>query len=135
MTKEEFNIEDLEFFLPDKFKGLTKEYIINCVFNENIQKNWNPRVGDVIVGPTGNVFVISGEHHLTDKLGGNLFFFGGSLCNRTGGHILDDTYCFTLNKDGKYYRYTSSGIEAREESGYSAFSHFRYVPYPHELQP
>lgn len=130
---DEFTKEDLEFFLPDSFKGLTKQYILDCVFNEDIQRGWYPREGDIIVGPTGNVFVISGKHHLTAQLGGDLFFFGGHLCNRTGGNILDDTACFTLNKDGKYYQYTARGIEAYDKLGHSAFSHFRYVPYPHEI--
>ena len=132
VVMDEFNKEDLEFYLPDQFKGLPKEYIMSCIFDDRVQEFWNPQVGDIIVGPTGNVFVISGKHTLTPKLGGDLFFFGGFLCNRTGGHILNDTACFTINKDGKYYRYTSDGIEAKEESYHSSFSHFRYVPYPHE---
>lgn len=97
--KTSFNKKDLDFFLPDRFKGLTKEYIMDKVFDKSIQESWIPSVGDIIVGPTGNVFVISDVHSLDKKLGGTLYFFGGSLCNRTGGSIMDKTMCYTMNTD------------------------------------
>lgn len=127
-----FNKEDLDFFLPKSFKGLSKEYILEAVFNEQIQKNWRPQIGDVIVGRTGNVFVISGYHQTHESLGGDKFFFGGSLCSRDGGNFLNDTHCYVLNKDGMEYYYGHSGIEKQENPYYSKFSDFRYVPYPHE---
>ena len=128
----EFNKEDLEFFLPETFKGLTKQYLLDCIFNEEIQKNWKPREGDVIVGSTGNVWVISGCHKSHESLGGDKFFFGGGLCSRDGGNILNETYTNVLNKDGLEYRYTKNGIEKFENAYHSKFSDFRFVPYPHE---
>jgi hypothetical protein len=41
----DFKKEDLEFFLPDKFKGLNKKYLLECIFDEEIQKNWIPTMG------------------------------------------------------------------------------------------
>lgn len=131
---DKFIKEDLEFFLPDSFKGLSKDYILNAIFNKKIQNKWVPKVGDIIVGCTGNVFVISGKHDLHEDLGGVLFFFGGGLCNRDGGNILNSTYCSTLNKDGKYYSYTENGIVAKKQPHHSSWKEFRFVPYPHELQ-
>jgi len=128
VTMKEF-IYDL---LPESFKGMTKEYMIACIENPEIQRNWNPSVGDVIVGKTGNVFVISGHHKLVPELGGDKFFFGGGSCNRDGGHIMDSTFCYVLNKDGMNYCYGPKGIEQRKDTGYSSFDDFRYVPYPHE---
>lgn len=126
------NREKLEFYLPDTFKGLTKDYILECIFDEDIQKSWSPSIGDIIVGETGNIFVVSGEHRLVDELGSTLYFFGGGLCNRDGGHILDSTFCYTMNKSGDWYEYTADGIEIVDNLYHSAFSEFRYVPYPHE---
>lgn len=51
-----------------------------------------------------------------------------------GGNIMNETYCYILNKDGLEYRYTENGIEKFENSYYSKFSDFRYVPYPHERE-
>src|SRR5690606_17486163 len=130
MSKDKFNKEDLEFYLNDKpFKGLSKEYIMECIFDKEIQKNWNPQEGDIIVGCTGNIFVISGSHGLSDSLGGTMYFFGGGLCNRNGGCVMDDTYCFTANESGKYVH----PIEGEQVDFYhSSIRDFRYVPYPHE---
>lgn len=127
---KDFNKEDLEFFMPPSFKGLSKQYMIDKIFDKDIQKDWKPKTGDIIVGETGNVFVISSTHVLVDELGGNLYFFGGGLCNRTGGNLLNETYSFTMNKDGLWYQH---GREPKEDSYHSSFYDFRYVPYPHEL--
>jgi hypothetical protein len=129
---DEFNKEDLEFYLPETFKGLTKEYMLKCIFNEQIQKSWYPRDGDVMVGSTGNIWTISGHHRSNEKLGGDIFFFGGFLCNTTGGCTLDDVSCFSMNRDGKRHRYTENGSEFYEYPYHSKFSEFRYIPYPHE---
>ena len=129
-----FNREELEFFLPDSFKGLSKAYIIDAIFNSKIQKNWKPQEGDVIVGCTGNVFVISGESNLVKELGGTLFFFGGHMCNRDGGIILNETACFTMNESGTWYTHTSEGIKPVWNNSHSSWKDFRFVPYPHELE-
>lgn len=127
---KEFNEEKLEFHLPKSFKGLDKKYILNCIFDEKIQKNWNPTKGDVIVGSTGNIFVISNVDRLHQSLGGTRYYFGGGSCNRNGGRILDDTYSFTANEDGKWYH----PIEGEKENPYhSSIREFRFIPYPHEL--
>jgi len=133
--EDEFRKDDLLFYLPESFKGLSKEYIMNCIFDESIQKAWIPTVGDVIVGPTGNIFVISAYHHLHGTLGGNLFFFGGGLCNRDGGIIMNETYSSTMNESGKWYGYNNEGkVVEKPNSYHSSFKDFRFVPYPHELK-
>lgn len=127
----EFTREDIEYWIPEiGFKGLTKQYIVNACFNESIQKSWKPKVGDVIVGCTGNIFVISGSHNLIPELGGPLYFFGGGLCNRNGGNFLDQTYCYTMNEKGIIY---DSSRRPVQDVYHSKVSSFRYVPYPHEL--
>lgn len=117
-------LKDLEFFLPDKFKGLTKDYIIECCFDKEIQSNWQPRIGDIIVGKTGNVFVISAKHSLIDELGGDLFFFGGGLCSRDGGSLMNTTQSYMMNNRG----FVSSDFKEQV----SKINDFFYVPYPHE---
>ena len=92
--------EDIEFFLKETCKGLSKEYILDAIFNESIQAKWIPQLGDMIVGPTGNIYFISAIDQLSDKLGGTRYYYGGGMCNRTNGNELDETYCFTMNKDG-----------------------------------
>ena len=124
--EKEFNKEDLEFFLPNSFKGLSKDYILDKVFNSDIQKNWKPQEGDIIVGCTGNIFVISSKQHLHESLGGDLYFFGGSLCSRDGGNFMNTTQSYVMNKDGFKF-------DGFEEYHIASFSDFRFVPYPHEI--
>jgi hypothetical protein len=127
----EFNRSDLEAYLPDKlFKGLSKEYILYCIFNEKIQKGWIPQVGDIIVGPTGNIFVLGGKHHLVPGMGGDTFFFAPGFCSRDGDGFMESTFSSTVNKSGIKY---GLGGKPVDDLYHTAFSHFRYVPYPHEL--
>lgn len=129
---KQFNREDIEFFLSDEsFKGLSKEYILDAMFDNDIQKNWKPQIGDIIVGCTGNIFVISGMDRLHEKLGGNMYYFGGSSCNRNGGNVLDSTFCFTANENGKYI-HPLNGEE--ENLNHSSIRDFKFVPYPHEKE-
>lgn len=130
---DKFKKEKLEFHLPDNFKGMTKDYIMNVIFDKIVQSKWNPQIGDVIVGCTGNIFVISGEHNLVPELGGKLFFFGGGLCSRDGGYIMNETYAFTMNESGKWYAYGKNGFEEKHNLNHSSWKDFRFVPYPHEL--
>ena len=129
---EDFNKDSLDFFLPKSFKGLSKKYIMHAIFDQEIQAAWKPQVGDVIVGPTGNVFVISGYHKGHENVGGDKYFFGGGLCNRDGTCFLNETHCYVMNEDGMEYYYGENGIDVRENPYYSKFSDFRFVPYPHE---
>lgn len=127
----EFIREDLEMYLSDKpFKRLSKEYILYCIFNEDIQNKWTPQVGDIIVGPTGNIFVLAGKHHLIPELGGDTFFFAPGFCSRDGDSFMESTYSSTVNKSGIKYGFGGKPID---DLYHTAFSHFRYVPYPHEL--
>jgi hypothetical protein len=127
---EKFNIEDLEFFLPNNFKGLSKEYIIDKIFNEEIQNKWIPQEGDIIVGSTGNIFIISGLDKLNESIGGTMYYFGGGSCNRDGGCFLDSTFCYTANESGIYYH----PFEGPMDNLYhSSIKEFKFVPYPHEL--
>ncbi len=128
ITKEQK--EEIEFFLPDQFKGLSKQYILDCMFNENIQKNWIPGVGDIIVGPTGNIFVISVVDELHESLGGTRYYYGGGACSRDGGGILNSTFYYTANESGIYYDPIKGQID---NLNHSSIREFRYVPYPHEL--
>jgi hypothetical protein len=123
---KEFDREDIEMFLRP-FKGLSTEYIMKCVFNEEIQKKWEPEVGDIIVGSTGNVFVISVINKLNESLGGDMCFFGGGSCNRDGGIIANSNYQFAMNKEG------FSHPDYKFDYQIGKFSDFRFVPYPHEL--
>ena len=118
---EEFDKEDLEFCLPDEFKGLSKDYMLNCIFSEKIQKSWiTPKVGDLIVTTTGNIFTISGEHYGT-------FFFGGFLQGRNS-RILSESSTFVVNFTGELKR------KINGKKTCSKFSEFRFIPYPHELK-
>ena len=134
MMSRDFVKEDVEYLMPDSFKGLSKEYLLKCVFDGAIQKSWSPRVGDVIVGYTGNVFVISAHHRGHKTVGGDKYFFAGGLCSRDGGGIMNETYCSVLTKDGLEYKHTGEGIQKVSNPYYSKFSDFRYVPYPHEIK-
>lgn len=127
---KEFNKEVLEFHLDNKpFKGLFKEYIMEAIFNSDIQNEWRPGVGDIIVGCTGNIFVISGMDRLHETLGGNMYYFGAGSCNRDGGTVLDSTYCYTANESGKYIH----PLNGEQVNPYhSSIRDFKYVPYPHE---
>lgn len=130
---KDFDKESMDFFLPKSFKGLSKQYIMNAIYDKKIQANWKPQVGDIIVGPTGNVFVIAAYHQGHESVGGDKYFFGGGLCSRDGGCIMNETYSHVLTEDGLEYYYSDEGIKTREHPYYSKFSHFRFVPYPHEL--
>jgi hypothetical protein len=126
-----FNKKELEFFLPDSFKGLSKKYLLDCIFDEDIQQKWSPQLGDVIIGCTGNIFVIGAIEELHEKLGGREYFFGGGSCNRDGGGILDSTFCYTANESGKKYHPLDGEIE---DLYHSSIRDFKFVPYPHELE-
>ena len=127
---EKFIKEDLEFYLPNKpFKGLSKEYILEAIFNDEIQKKWSPQVGDIIVGSTGNIFVISDSENLHESIGGKRYYFGGGSCSSDGGSALDSTYCFTANESGIYY-HPYHGVQ--DNPYHSSIRNFKYVPYPHE---
>jgi CTP:phosphocholine cytidylyltransferase-like protein len=133
--KTEFIYEDIDFYLKDSFKGLSKKYMLECIFNEDIQKNWYPEIGDIIVTKTGNIYVISSSQNLHKDLGGKHYFFGGYFCNKDGGHIQKDTHCSVMNKDGLKYEYDTEKKEyiGKKNLSYSSFKDFRYIPYPHEL--
>lgn len=127
---KKFDKELIEFHLNNTpFKGLSKEYIMEAMFNKKVQSHWIPKKGDIIVGSTGNIFVISGMDRLDESLGGNLYYYGGGSCNRDGGGVLDSTYCFTANESGKYIHPLDGEIE---NLYHSSIRDFRYVPYPHE---
>jgi hypothetical protein len=127
---EEFKKEELEFYLPETFKKLSKQYLIDNIFNEEIQKNWIPNIGDIIVGCTGNIFVISVVENLHENIGGTMYYFGGGSCNRNDGNVLDSTFLYTANESGKYY-HPIKGEQSKV--GHNSIRDFRYVPYPHEL--
>ena len=124
--EKEFDREDLEFHLKDRFRNMSKEYMLECIYDEKIQKKWSPEVGDVMVGCTGNIFVISGKHRLVEELGGTIYMFGGHLCCREKGSCeMKSTACYLMNRKGiapKDNRFDTFSV--------SSFKDFRYVPYP-----
>jgi len=102
---------------------------MEAMFNDEIQEKWVPQVGDIIVGCTGNIFVISGMNNLHESLGGKQYFFGGGACNRDGGCIADSTYCYTANESGKYFH----PVDGEQRNCYhSSIRDFKFIPYPHE---
>lgn len=133
---KEFDRDDLKFLLPRTFKSLSKKYILEQIFDEELQARWEPQVGDIIVTNTGNIFVISGNHVLSGDLGGELFFFGGGLCTKDGSNIMNETYSYTMNKSGKWLEeFNNDEIKQNFKNAYhSSFKDFRFVPYPHELE-
>jgi len=122
---KKFNKKELEFHLPDNFKGLNKKYILDCIFNKEIQNKWKPNVGDIIVGETGNVFVISSKRDLEEELGGPLYFFGGYLASPINNLNMNNITCYVMNSKGFKFKGLNTYIV-------SSFSDFRYVSYPHE---
>ena len=130
---KQFIKDDLEFHLPEQFKGLKKDYILSCIFDDDIQSKWIPEKGDIMVGCTGNVWVISNIEKLYESLGGDRYYFGGNSCNRDGGNVLNDTICFTANESGKLITWINGKLEEVEDSYHSSIKDFRFVPYPHEL--
>lgn len=133
---KKFIKKDLEFYLPENFNGISKNYILSTIFDSEIQNSWKPAVGNLIVGRTGNIFVISAKSELVKELGGTTFLFAGDFCNRDGGNIMNSTYSSVLNEDGLEYYYDAEDyykIKTRENCYYNKFSDYRWVPYPHEL--
>jgi len=128
---KEFDKDSLNFYLPEKFKGMDKEYMLSCIFNDNIQFEWKPGVGDVIIGITGNIFIISVVDYLSDNLGGTRYYYGGGSCTNINNNILDDTYYYTANERGDYI-HPLNGLQ--KNLNHSSIRDFKYVPYPHELK-
>lgn len=128
----EFIREDVARFMKETFKGLSKEYILNCMFNESIQAKWVPQRGDMIVGSTGNIYFISAEDKLSDKLGGTQWYYGGGMCNRDDGNVLDETYCYTMNKTGIWKGWKDGSIQEYKNYYHSSLSNYKFIPYPHE---
>jgi hypothetical protein len=129
----EFIKEDLEFHIGKKtFKGLSTNYILEKIFDENIQKKWVPQEGDIIVGCTGNIFVISGKTQICDELGGTTYFFGGDFCDRDGDCFMESNYCYTMNESGIHYKWKEGKAVTTKDLYHSSYKDFRFVPYPHE---
>ena len=117
---DKFIREDLEFYLPETFRELTKEYILECIFNDEIQKNWKPQEGDVMVGCTGNIWVIASKYDYHESIGGTMYFFGGTI-GRIGGVNQSIASCHTMNESGKW-------IEEGTHFGHSSIKNFRFIP-------
>lgn len=133
MIKDKFIFEDIEFFLPEKFKGLTKNYMLLAIFDKRIQRKWIPEKGDIIVGSTGNIFVISNIDNLHENLGGKRYFYGGATCSRNDGNFMNSTQCYTMNDSGVYISWNNVGnLVALENSYHSSYKNMRFIPYPHE---
>lgn len=121
--------ENISFLMPESFKGMPKSYMLACAFHPDIQENWQPQTGDVMVGQTGNVFVISGMFTLVEEFGGPLFYFGTHPC-ATDSSIMDSNCSFVMNKSGLKHDYSRDALVTHPR--YSKISKFRFIPYPHE---
>ncbi len=123
---EEFEYDTIEFFVNDdnEFK-INKSHILSMCFNEEVQSRWKPKVGDIILGKTGNLFVISSSERLNESIGGTLFFFGGGTYFYNDG--TKGTYCYTMNESGTRY---NSFKESTDDLYHSSFSEFRWIPRP-----
>ena len=131
---EKFNREDIEYFLPDTFKGLSKQYLLDCIFNDDIQRLWIPEIGDIIVSKTGNIFVISNIENYCEDLGGTLYFYSGFLASTNNSNYLSVTKCYTMNKSGKWISYNSKGkLEESQNCYHNKLDNYKFVPYPHEI--
>ncbi len=58
--------ELLQTFLPDEFRGLDKQYMIQCVFNEEIQKNWIPKIGDITISLMADIYVLESDNKVSE---------------------------------------------------------------------
>ena len=102
---------------------------MECIFDENIQKNWTPGKGDIIVGPSGNIFVISVVEKLHNSIGGTRYYYGGGSCSRDGGIVLNSTFYFTANESGIYYH----PLNGEQDNIYhTSIREYKFIPYPHE---
>lgn len=129
MKTERYDRETLEFFLKGQdFQGLTVEYMLECYFDEELQKAWKPKLGDAIIGPTGNIFVIAAVEQLSQTLGGTRYYFAPGSCNRDGGVVLNETYSHTANESGLYY---DPLMGQRPNRYHTSIRKFKYIPYPH----
>lgn len=117
MTNE-FKRDNLKIYLPDLFCGMDKEYMLNVIFEDTIQKLWKPDVGDIMVTPTGNVFPISGRN-------GDLFMFGGSVCTDKDGGLMKSTRCSVMSESGNIPEGVDYFVSKREC--------FRWIPLPHQI--
>lgn len=127
----EFNSAQLEIHIPDDVKqrwDVSKEYILDCVFHERMQEEWDPRVGDLMIGPTGNIWIISSKQNFCESFGGPMFFFGGNLCSRDGGCIMNETTCYTMNKDGFWYEWKDGNIVKEKTPSHCGFKDMRWIP-------
>lgn len=126
-TETKFKKSDLKYWLKP-FNGLTKKYMMECIFDKELQASWKPKVGDLMCGPTGNIFPIAGKHHLHESLGGPVFFYAPTLCNRDGGNIMNSTHCSLMNETG----FRPDAPFDWDVYTVSKFSDYRWIPYPHE---
>ena len=122
---EQFKKKSMAYFIDQGVKGLPKEYILDAIFDEKMQEMWHPQVGDIIVGSTGNVFVISGKQSFHEDIGGDVYFFGGTMA-AMNGCIMDTPTCYTMNHDGLFMH------SRKKFPGHGSWHEFRFVPYPHE---
>ena len=129
-----FDEFELHFHLPETFKGLSKEYIIDKVFNDDIQDNWVPQIGDLMVGPTGNIYAIGAIDKLHEKLGGIKYYFGGGMCSRDGSSQMKETFCYTINESGDDIGWGDNGLEIKDNPYHGKISNYKFIPYPHELK-
>lgn len=121
----------MEFSLRNKsIKGLSNQYILDAIFDKPTQAMWRPQVGDIIVGPTGNIFVIGASQMFYPEIGGEVFFFGGTMA-ASKGCTMDTPVCYTMNRGGRFMK-PGTPKEGEYFPGHSSWKKFRFVPYAHE---
>ena len=121
MKNNKFDREELEFYVDDHLMlGLSKEYILECIFDEEIQKKWYPRIGDLIVGHTGNIFAIGGSQRFHADIGGEVFFFGGTMAAKSGSCRMTEPMSYSMNRNGDHF----------DSPYHSSWKNKRYIPRP-----
>lgn len=117
-----FKIDEIDFHIPLIYRGMSKKYMLSRIFDDKTQKLWKPKTGDIMIGCTGNIFVISSSTLYNEDLGGRMFFFGGGLG-------MDEEH----NRVDINYKMNEKGINKFQGVyNVNSFSDFRYIPYPHE---
>lgn len=127
-----FTEEDLKDIIRP-IRGLSVDYIIKCALDQKIQKEWVPQIGDMILGITGNMFVISAVDEYAEEVGGTQYYFGGhkawTICENKRKEIYS---CYVFNNDGVKYKLIDANFEPLnylESFGMSSKKDFRFIPY------
>lgn len=112
-------LDSIKQFLKP-IQNLSIDYIIDCVLDEDIQKNWEPKIGDCIMDVTGSFYVITHKENIVDNLGGDTFY-----CSHGYSELNINKFGFSLKLD------INTNYLEPVLKGFKKLKNFRYIPYPH----